>query len=129
MQNNVAEVIRELMDLQQMSVRKVSARIAEQHGGSPSGYTQQISRILNDPTYDPTLSTVQKILSALNVSLWQVSKASTSESSIAQFSNRLDQLSAEVAELKAGMMDLQESIAKLSEGTATIAAAIQREYA
>lgn len=108
--HTVAEAIRELMELQQMSVRKVSARIAEQHGGSPSGYTQQISRILNDPTYDPTLSTVQKILSALNVSLWQT-KAPIEPSTIAQLNTRLDRISADVADLKSDMSDLKRMLA------------------
>ncbi|MBD2092988.1 helix-turn-helix transcriptional regulator [Microcoleus sp. FACHB-1515] len=112
--HTVAEAIRELMELQQMSVRKVSARIAEQHGGSPSGYTQQISRILNDPTYDPTLSTVQKILSALNVSLWQtktpIEPSALSGEAIAQLTTRLDQLSADVADLKSEMSDLKRML-------------------
>lgn len=103
--HTVAEAIRELMELQQMSVRKVSARIAEQHGGSPSGYTQQISRILNDPSYDPTLSTVQKILSALNVSLWQASRPPIEPA--AQVNIRLEQLSADVADLKSEMNELK----------------------
>lgn len=104
--HTVAEAIRELMELQQMSVRKVSARIAEQHGGSPSGYTQQISRILNDPSYDPTLSTVQKILSALNVSLWQT-KTAIEPTNVVQLNTRLDQLSADVADLKSEISDLK----------------------
>lgn len=120
--HTVAEAIRELMELQQMSVRKVSARIAEQHGGSPSGYTQQISRILNDPTYDPTLSTVQKILSALNVSLWQASKtpiepAAIDPTAIAQINLRFDRLSTDMADLKSEMCDLKR----------LLAAALQRE--
>jgi transcriptional regulator with XRE-family HTH domain len=118
MQGNVAEVIRELMELQQMSVRKVSARIAEQYGGSTQGYTQQISRILNDPSYDPSLSTVQKILAALNVSLWQVSKtpeATDRNGNFQQVSDRLDQLSADVANLKTGLGDLQQAIATLAD--------------
>lgn len=113
--HTVAEAIRELMELQQMSVRKVSARIAEQHGGSPSGYTQQISRILNDPSYDPTLSTVQKILSALNVSLWQASRppiesAALRGETIAQINIRLDQLNADMTDLKSEMIDLKRLI-------------------
>ena len=116
--HTVAEAIRELMELQQMSVRKVSARIAEQHGGSPSGYTQQISRILNDPTYDPTLSTVQKILSALNVSLWQASKTpidptAIDPSAIAQIDTRLDRLGADMADLKSELSDLKRLVASL----------------
>lgn len=115
MQGNVTELIRELMELQQLSVRKVSARIAEKHGGSVHGYTQQVNRILNDPSYDPTLSTVQKILSALNVSLWQVSRAAEPEpqSDLQQITDRLDQLSADVAGLKSGLVEVQQSIAAL----------------
>jgi hypothetical protein len=115
MQGNVADMIRSLMETQQLSVRKVSARIAEKHGGSAHGYTQQISRILNDPSYDPSLSTVGKILSALNVSLWQVNSAATSNSSLDAQSlvDRLDHLSAEVADLKLGLAALHQSIAQL----------------
>ena len=40
MQEGVVELIRTLMHAQQLSVRKVSARIAEVHGGSDFGYTQ-----------------------------------------------------------------------------------------
>ncbi|NJL22235.1 MAG: helix-turn-helix transcriptional regulator [Leptolyngbyaceae cyanobacterium SM1_3_5] len=110
--HTVAEAIRELMELQQMSVRKVSARIAEQHGGSPSGYTQQISRILNDPSYDPTLATVQKILAALNVSLWQASRspiepAAIDPSTLTQLNTRLDQLSADLTDLKSELSDIK----------------------
>jgi transcriptional regulator with XRE-family HTH domain len=104
------------MELQQLSVRKVSARIAEKHGGSVYGYTQQVSRILNDPTYDPTLSTVQKILSALNVSLWQVSRAADTEprSQLQQLNDRFDQLSSDVASLKSELISLQQSIVALT---------------
>jgi transcriptional regulator with XRE-family HTH domain len=114
MQENLAELIRELMDLQQLSVRKVSARIAEKHGGSVHGYTQQVSRILNDPTYDPTLSTVQKILSALNVSFWQVSK--TAESPPAnwqQITTQLAQIHTEVADLKLGLGEMRATLEAL----------------
>jgi transcriptional regulator with XRE-family HTH domain len=111
MQGNLAELIRELMDVQQLSVRKVSARIAEKHGGSVYGYTQQVSRILNDPTYDPTLSTVQKILSALNVSFWQVSQASENgQPDWQQLTTQLAQLRADVADLKLGLGEMQETL-------------------
>ncbi|MDX2213461.1 MAG: helix-turn-helix transcriptional regulator [Oculatellaceae cyanobacterium bins.114] len=125
MQGNIAPVIRELMDTQHLSVRKVSARIAEQYGGSVYGYTQQISRILNDPAYDPTLSTVQKILSALNVSFWQVNRLPDQKVDAQPFSqkghyldsahivDRLDRLSADVTDLKLVIAELQESLKKL----------------
>jgi len=142
MQGNIAELIRELMELQQMSIRKVSARVAEQHGGSIHGYTQQISRILNDPSYDPSLSTVQKILSALNVSLWQVSKApqpkelpakgakesstpqtvaSQTAADLQQVSDRLDQLHTDVVAIKLSLIDLQHSITALTQLSVEIA--------
>jgi transcriptional regulator with XRE-family HTH domain len=137
MQGNIAELIRELMELQQTSIRKVSARVAEQHGGSIHGYTQQISRILNDPSYDPSLSTVQKILSALNVSLWQVSKApqpknlsakgsSTPQTAVdlQQVSDRLDQLSTDVVAIKLSLSDLQQSMTALTQLSANIADAV-----
>ncbi|MBD2464701.1 helix-turn-helix transcriptional regulator [Oscillatoria sp. FACHB-1407] len=117
MQGNLAEVIRELMDAQHLSVRKVSARIAEKHGGSVYGYTQQVSRILNDPNYDPTLSTVQKILSALNVSFWQVNRLPKLQEQHRlddnHISDRLDQLSTDMADLKLAMAELQEAVKKL----------------
>lgn len=102
MQANMVELIRELMKTQQMSIRKISARIAKEQGGSALGYTQQINRILNDPDYDPTFSTVQKILSALNYSFWQMPQAINpgNESDLNQLNTRLDQLSTDVAELK-----------------------------
>jgi transcriptional regulator with XRE-family HTH domain len=115
MQGNVSEIIRELMEAQQLSVRKVSARIAEKHGGSIYGYTQQISRILNDPNYDPTLTTVQKILSALNVSLWQINQQPNSSYplELQYLATRLDQLSNDVADLKLGLAELQKSVGVL----------------
>jgi transcriptional regulator with XRE-family HTH domain len=115
MQGNVSEIIRELMAAQQLSVRKVSARIAEKHGGSIYGYTQQISRILNDPDYDPTLTTVQKILSALNVSLWQINQQSTPNYplELQYLATRLDQLSNDVADLRLGLAELQKSVTVL----------------
>lgn len=90
------ELIRELMQTQRMSVRKISAQIAKIHGGSALGYTQQINRILNDPDYDPTFSTVEKVLVALNCSLWQVPPTSNS----ILLETRLDQLSHDLNELK-----------------------------
>lgn len=103
------------MAAQQLSVRKVSARIAEKHGGSIYGYTQQISRILNDPDYDPTLTTVQKILSALNVSLWQINQQSTPNYplELQYLATRLDQLSNDVADLRLGLAELQKSVTVL----------------
>ncbi len=103
------------METQQLSVRKVSARIAEQHGGSVHGYTQQVSRILNDPTYDPSLSTVRKILSALNVSFWQMSimPPPNTHVDVDTLGDRLDRLTAEVADLKLGLADLHQAITTL----------------
>lgn len=120
----VADLIRELMTVQQLSVRKVSARIAEVHGGSAVGYTQQISRILNDPTYDPTLSTVQKIFSALNVSFWQTSTRTSLEKTnlplvesphLNQLESRLDQLTTDVADLRSIVVDVQQSVAAIAK--------------
>ncbi|NJN88214.1 MAG: XRE family transcriptional regulator [Leptolyngbyaceae cyanobacterium SL_7_1] len=109
MQGNVPELIRQLMDAQQLSVRKVSARIAAQHGGSEHGYTQQINRILNDSTYDPSLTTVQKILSALNVSLWQVSQTSQAEP------NQLELLTQQYTKLSQELGEMRRSIDQLSQ--------------
>jgi DNA-binding transcriptional MerR regulator len=111
MQECVVDVIRELMKTQGMSIRKISAQIAKENGGSTLGYTQQIHRILNDPDYDPNFSTVEKILSALKSSLWQTS----SNSDIKQLEARLDQLSFDVAEMKGTISDLSrilDTIAK-----------------
>lgn len=111
MQEHVVEVIRELMKTQGLSIRKISARIAKENGGSDLGYTQQINRILNDPDYDPNFSTVEKILSALKSSLWQTSL----NSDIKQLETRLDQLSTDVAEIKGTISDLNrvlDAIAK-----------------
>jgi transcriptional regulator with XRE-family HTH domain len=112
----VSDMIRELMETQQLSVRKVSARIAEKYGGSAYGYTQQISRILNDPNYDPTLSTVLKILSALNVSFWQLGKEATPPPGpdLHQFMRGLEQLNTDVAELKQGLTQLQDVVAAIA---------------
>lgn len=101
------ELIRELMQTQRMSVRKISAQIAREHGGSSLGYTQQINRILNDPDYDPTFSTVQKILAALNCSLWQTPTVTD----LGRLEHRLDQLSEDMAELKAALQALCQSVA------------------
>jgi transcriptional regulator with XRE-family HTH domain len=97
MQGPVVELIRELMQKQGMSVRKISAQIAHKHGGSALGYTQQINRILNDPDYDPTFSTVEKILAALNCSLWQTNF----QRDAAPIADQVTQLSDEVSDLKA----------------------------
>lgn len=116
MQGNVPEVIRQLMDAQQLSVRKVSARIAAQHGGSEHGYTQQINRILNDPTYDPSLTTVQKILSALNVSLWQVSQTSQSEpNQLESLNHQYTKLSQELGEVKRSIDQLNQAVTTLTQ--------------
>lgn len=115
MQGVVVELIRELMQTQGMSVRKISARIAQEQGGSVLGYTQQINRILNDPDYDPTFSTVQKVLLALNFSLWQNSPAATVNfSEAAGLEARLNQLSHEVSELKGVVNSLSMAIAQLT---------------
>ena len=111
------ELIRELMQTQRMSVRKISAQIAKEHGGSALGYTQQINRILNDPDYDPTFSTVQKILAALNCSLWQT--APTVESSapidVEHLEARLDRLDDRMADLKATIDTLGLSVRILTK--------------
>ncbi|MGI0486836.1 hypothetical protein ACN4EK_15450 [Pantanalinema rosaneae CENA516] len=96
MQGRVVELIRELMQAQRLSIRKISARIAQEYGGSEMGYTQQINRILNDPDYDPSFSTVQKILFALNYSIWQ----GTPIADLTRLEQRLDQMSGEIADLK-----------------------------
>ncbi|MBD2100138.1 XRE family transcriptional regulator [Leptolyngbya sp. FACHB-261] len=68
MQASVVELIRTLMKVQKISIRRLSSLIAAENGGSDLGFTQQITRILNDPDYDPSFSTVEKILSALGAS-------------------------------------------------------------
>lgn len=116
MQGNVPELIRQLMDAQQLSVRKVSARIAAQHGGSEHGYTQQINRILNDSTYDPSLTTVQKILSALNVSLWQVSQTNQSEpDQLELLHQQYTKLSQEVGEVRRSVDELSQAVKTLAQ--------------
>lgn len=112
MQGYVVELIRELMQTQHMSIRKISAQIAKKHGGSAMGYTQQISRILNDPDYDPTFSTVQKILAALNVSLWQ---PMATPSNFEGLETQLHQLSQDVETLKTTVDGLHGSVRSLSE--------------
>ncbi|HEY9908156.1 MAG TPA: hypothetical protein V6D18_11210 [Thermosynechococcaceae cyanobacterium] len=106
MQGQVVELIRELMQTQRMSVRKISAQIAREHGGSDLGYTQQINRILNDPDYDPNFSTVQKVLAALNCSLWQSAPASGLE----RMDARIDRLGQDIAALKATVDRLCEVV-------------------
>lgn len=105
MQGRVVELIRELMQAQRLSIRKISARIAQSYGGSEMGYTQQINRILNDPDYDPSFSTVQKILSALNYSIWQ----GTPISDLTRLEQRLDHMSGEIADLKEMVSTLSRS--------------------
>jgi len=109
MQENVVELIRELMKTQQMSIRKISARIAKEHGGSALGYTQQINRILNDSDYDPNFSTVQKVLAALNCSFWQLTTAQTNFDFKA-IEGRLDHLDTEIADLKLAVDQLRGSV-------------------
>jgi hypothetical protein len=102
MQEKMAEMIRELMKIQGMSIRKISAEIAKEHGGSALGYTQQIHRILNDPAYDPNFSTVAKILSALKCSLWQTN----SNCQLKDLEARLDRLDNEMIEIKSTLISL-----------------------
>ncbi len=71
MQESVVDLIRTRMKLQKISIRRLSSRIAAANGGSDLGFTQQIHRILNDPNYDPSFSTVDKILVALGTSPFQ----------------------------------------------------------
>lgn len=111
MQGYVVELIRELMQTQQMSVRKISAQIARKHGGSALGYTQQINRILNDPAYDPSFSTVEKILTALNCSLWQTDQGNRTQPLEVQ----IGQLNSEVAEMKIMLSQVSRTILLLAE--------------
>ncbi len=110
MQGRVVELIRELMRTQGMSVRKISAEIAREHGGSALGYTHQINRILNDPDYDPNFSTVQKVLTALNGSLAQVTPET-----LERLDHRLEQLSQDVSDLKATVNALYLTVRILAE--------------
>lgn len=110
MQGQVVEVIREMMKTQGMSIRKISAQIAKDHGGSALGYTQQINRILNDPAYEPTFSTVEKILTALKCSLWQTSQ----NSDLKSMETQLEQLHSDIAEIKATIAALHRSIDALT---------------
>jgi hypothetical protein len=112
MQENVVELIRDLMKTQQMSIRKISARIAKEHGGSALGYTQQINRILNDSDYDPNFSTVQKVLSALNCSFWQLTTTAANVDSKA-IEGRLDRLDTEMADLRLAVEQLRGSVEEL----------------
>ena len=111
MQENVVEVIRELMKKQGVSIRQISAKIAEEHGGSALGYTQQINRILNDPDYEPSFSTVEKILSALKFSMWQM----TPNANLKTVESRLDRLSGEIEEMKGTIHQLCQTIEHLSK--------------
>ncbi|MCY7274075.1 MAG: helix-turn-helix transcriptional regulator [Phormidesmis sp. CAN_BIN44] len=111
MQEQMVDVIRELMKTQGMSIRKISAEIAREYGGSALGYTQQISRILNDPSYDPNFSTVEKILTALKCSLWQTNQ--TTDLKIVE--TRLDQLSGDVADMKSTIADLCLALEEISD--------------
>ncbi len=111
MQGQVVELIRELMQTQRLSVRKISAKIAQEHGGSDLGYTQQINRILNDPDYDPTFSTVQKILAALNYSLWQ----SPPQSDLDRLDLRLDRLTEDLSAMQQTLNSLCTSVQVLTQ--------------
>jgi hypothetical protein len=111
MQESVVEVIRELMKTQGVSIRQISAKIAEEHGGSALGYTQQINRILNDPQYEPSFSTVEKILSALKFSMWQM----TPNRHLNTVENRLDRLSEEIEDMKTTIGQLRHTIELLSK--------------
>jgi len=111
MQEQMVDVIRELMKTQGMSIRKISAEIAREHGGSALGYTQQISRILNDPSYDPNFSTVEKILTALKCSLWQTNQ--TTDLKIVE--TRLDQLSGDLADVKSTIADFCLALEEMSD--------------
>lgn len=115
MQGHVVELIRELMQTQKMSIRKISAQIARKHGGSSLGYTQQINRILNDPDYDPTFSTVEKILVALNCSLWQITPPN-----LDSLETRVDRLCDDVADLKTTINTLCQTIDQLTEQLTTV---------
>ncbi|MBW4440706.1 MAG: XRE family transcriptional regulator [Plectolyngbya sp. WJT66-NPBG17] len=108
MQERVVVVIRELMKLQGVSIRQISAKIAEEHGGSALGYTQQINRILNDPKYEPSFTTVEKVLSALKFSMWQL------PSNLKTIEARLDHLSDEISEIKDTISQICLSIESLS---------------
>jgi len=109
MQEKVVAVIRELMKLQEVSIRQISAKIAEEHGGSALGYTQQINRILNDSKYEPSFATVEKILSALKFSMWQL------PSNLTTIEARLDHLNDEISEIKDAIAQLCVSIEALSK--------------
>lgn len=119
MQEGVVELIRTLMHAQQLSVRKVSARIAEVHGGSDFGYTQQISRILNDPDYDPSFATVQKILSALNLSVWEIPR---SDASLKTLEAQVSQLTQDVGHMRAQLAALEGAIAALAAQQGSLSA-------
>lgn len=109
MQERVVEVIRELMKTQGLSIRQISAKIAEEHGGSALGYTQQINRILNDPQYEPSFATVEKILAALKFSMWQM------PINLKTVEVRLDHLSREISEIKSSISQLMSEIEGLTK--------------
>ena len=114
MQENIVELIRDLMKTQRMSIRKISARIAKEQGGSAMGYTQQINRILNDPDYDPNFSTVQKVLAALNCSFWQAT-VSNPHSDFKSLEERMDRLDSDLTDIKTAVQQLQRSLNDLVE--------------
>lgn len=109
MQQRVVEVIRELMKTQGISIRQISAKIAEEQGGSALGYTQQINRILNDPEYEPSFATVEKILTALKFSVWQI------PANLRAVETRLDFLTYEIAELKSSIAEIAAAIDALAK--------------
>lgn len=123
MQERVVEVIRELMKTQGMSIRQISAKIAEEHGGSALGYTQQINRILNDPHYEPSFATVEKILAALKFSMWQMPL------SLKTVEVRLDQLSSEISEIKSSIAQLTSSINALTKSKNATTSAVDTDLA
>lgn len=109
MQQKMVEIIRDLMRTQGVSIRQISAKIAQEQGGSALGYTQQINRILNDPEYEPSFATVEKILTALKFSVWQM------PANLQTLETRLDDLSDEILEIKASIAQIAASIAALTK--------------
>ncbi len=109
MQERVVVMIRELMKTQGVSIRQISAKIAEEQGGSALGYTQQINRILNDPKYEPSFATVEKILAALKFSMWQL------PANLKTIEARLDRLSDEMSEIKSAIAQICTSIEAVSK--------------
>lgn len=108
MQGTIVQLIRELMEIQGLTIREVSAQIAQKYGGSKLGYTQQVSRILNDPDYDPSFSTLQKVFSALNYSFWHSGSLMLAHQvDLSHLETRLMGLSEEVLDLKLTVQQIQ----------------------